>query len=302
MNVLFDMETGDPDDLITLILLLVNPDVQLRGITCYQGSPIQIGLIHHVLKLADKDIPVGGWNCEEPSELSPYYTEVVGQWKNAQASMNPVEVFQQVFAEYPNTHVLTGAPLTNLGIVLDTLPNIQIKDMVTQGGFLGDVLPPELKLKKFKNKNSFRTYNLGNDLDAFTKVNFSTNIEKLTYVTKDLCHGFLYTPEIHKNVSFGESPIQQLLKKCLEKYALAEKSKAMHDPLAMLVMIYPYLGQKVNISMNYNIDERGHPVFSSIQSTNHTMGLVTYQKDETWQKFINLCEYPLDVKVKNKIK
>jgi len=34
-NVVFDMETGDPDDLITLLMLLINPHVNLKAVTCY---------------------------------------------------------------------------------------------------------------------------------------------------------------------------------------------------------------------------------------------------------------------------
>lgn len=294
MNVLFDMETGDPDDLITLLMLLNNPDVYLRGITCYQGSPIQIGLISHVLNLANVDIPVGGWNSVEPQTLSPYYTEVVGEWPSKNATLTPVEVFKEVFEKYPDVQVLTGAPLTNLKIVLDELPHLNISNMVTQGGYLGDLA--EEPLDKFKGKNEFRTYNLGNDVEAFTAVNFSQTIEKITYVTKDICHGFLYTPAIHKEINFSSSPIGKLLKSCLEKYALANKPKAMHDPLAMLVMLYPEFAKKENINMNYRIDHRGFPVFSSVLAKGSTSGVVNYDKLFAWNKFISICENQLKLK------
>ena len=48
-NIIFDMETGDPDDLITLLLLLNNPQVNLKAVTCYEGSSIQIGLINYII-------------------------------------------------------------------------------------------------------------------------------------------------------------------------------------------------------------------------------------------------------------
>lgn len=303
MNVLFDMETGDPDDLITLLLLLNNPTVALRGITCYQGSAIQIGLINHVLRLANKEgvIPVGGWNPSEPSELSNYYPSVVGKWASTPATLTPVEVFKQVFESYPDTQVLTGAPLTNVKLVLEALPNLTIASMTTQGGYLGELVSSAQQLSKFKNKTSIRTYNLSQDPEAFDAVNSSSQIQSLTFITKDLCHGFMYTPEIHKSNHFSADPVGQLLKKCLAHYALSGKSKAMHDPLAMLYMLNPSIGQTANIHMGYRLDDKNHAVFSSqkMEATNKVsnvnnsgngrQGLVAYSPQKAWGLFTKLC-------------
>lgn len=288
MNVLFDMETGDPDDLITLLMLLANPEVQLRGITCYQGSPVQIGLINHVLNLANVSIPVGGLNEEEPKELSTYYTNVVGKWDSSQAHQTPVVVIKEVLAQYPDIHILTGAPLTNLGDLLNQTPDIKIEKMVTQGGYLGGLVADPLP--KFKGKKSIRTYNLTSDVEAFTTVNHSNQIKSLTYVTKDLCHGFIYTPEIHQSITFGSDPIQQLLKSCLEHYASAGKSKAMHDPLAMLYMLYPEIGKTIPIEMSYIVDSKGYHVFSSVEGNGTRSGLVSYDKEKAWDLFTKLCQ------------
>ena len=288
MNILFDMETGDPDDLITLLLLLNNPEVNLLGITCYQGSPIQIGLINHVLKLANQtDIPVGGWNPIEPRELSPYYANTVGKWKPAFANLSTDQVFRDALQQYPDITLLTGAPLTNVASFLKGIPHIKFPKVVTQGGYLGDLVFE--KLSKFKGRNAYRTYNLGNDLDAFTVVNNSPNIDSLTYVTKDLCHGFVYTKEIHEGIKFGQGAIPQLLKKCLGHYANSGKTKAMHDPLAMLMALYRDLGSTIPITMKYEIDDRGHPVFSSTYGNGSRHGLVSYDKEESWAKFCELC-------------
>lgn len=295
MNVIFDMETGDPDDLITLIFLLNHPKLNIKGITCYQGSPTQIGLIEHVIGLAKKDyhIPVGGWNTVEPIELSPYYKSVVGHWEPKNATLTPVEVFKQAFEKDHNIHVLTGAPLTNIKLVLEALPHLSIHNMITQGGYLGNIIPEQRQLKKFKKQATCRTYNLGNDTNAFDIVYQSPQIEKITYVTKDLCHGFLYTAEIHKEIKFGSYPLGQLLKSCLEHYASQGKNKAMHDPLAMIYMLYPEIGQPSSIHMKYSYNEKGHPVFSSeFSPAPHRFGLVDYNQEKTWQKFARLCQAP----------
>jgi pyrimidine-specific ribonucleoside hydrolase len=292
MNIIFDMETGDPDDLITLLLLLINSDVQLQGITCYQGSPIQIGLIKHVLTLANKEyIPIGGLNSIEPSELSPYYSNIVGTWDNSFALQSPTEVLKEVFTNHPDTHLLTGAPLTNIANFLKEFPNLIINKMTTQGGYLGDIVNEEQKLSKFKDRKEIRTYNLTNDTDAFTIVNSSKQIKELTYVTKDLCHGFLYSLEIHNKIIFNDTPIQNLLKKCLEYFTLSGKGKAMHDPLAMLIMLYPELGETIPINMNFNIDKKGHSVFSSQKGNTFTKGLIGYENKHAWEKFSELCSF-----------
>lgn len=290
MNILFDMETGDPDDLITLLLLLANPDVQLRAVTCWQGSPIQIGLIKHVLALANVDIPIGGLNESEPKELSPYYTDVVGQWNDAFAIQTPSDVFTKILEEFPDTKVLTGAPLTNLAKFLENTP-IHITEVVSQGGYLGDLVSEPLA--KFRGKSEIRTYNLTNDTNAFSIVNSSIKIDKLTFVTKDLCHGFMYTPEIHNSIKFGSSSIQQMLFNCLNRYSSAGKSKAMHDPLAMLYMLYPEIGTSIPIDMTFRVDNKGHSVFSSTIGNGNRFGLNYYDKDLAWEKLSNLCKEKL---------
>lgn len=290
MNILFDMETGDPDDLITLLLLLANPDVQLRAVTCWQGSPIQVGLIKHILSLANINIPVGGLNESEPKELSPYYTDVVGKWKSELATQAPIDVFLEIFKQYPDTKILTGAPLTNLSHMLENT-SIQITEVISQGGYLGNLVTEPLD--KFRGKSEIRTYNLTNDTNAFSIVNSSIKIDKLTFVTKDLCHGFMYTPEIHNSIKFGSSSIQQMLFNCLNRYSSAGKSKAMHDPLAMLYMIYPEIGTSIPIDMTFRVDNKGHSVFSSTTGNGNRFGLNYYDKDLAWEKFSNLCKEKL---------
>lgn len=286
-NIIFDMETGDPDDLITLLMLLNHPEVNLKAVTCYEGSSVQIGLIEHVIALSGKTIPVAGWNSEE-KELSPYYYEVVGQWQSSLSQMTPVELLTQELTE--DTFLLTGAPLTNIAAFLDKNPDKLIVKMTTQGGYLGSLIPEEKRLDKFKKRSAIRTYNLTNDTNAFNTINYSQQICDLTYVTKDLCHGFLYTPEIHESILFKNDAISQLLKKALGYYAIKKVAKAMHDPLAMLFMLYPDIGLRSPINMSFKV-EKGHSVFSSVEGNDQsfTYGLVEYQKDKAWEYFRKIC-------------
>lgn len=286
-NIIFDMETGDPDDIITLLLLLNNDKVQLKGVTCYEGSSLQIGLIQHIIDLSGKVIPVAGWNTEE-KELSPYYYKNFGKWKSLKAEMNPVELLYEYLTE--DVQLLTGAPLTNIALFLKKFPEKTIEKMVVQGGYLGRIIPFDKRLDKFKKRDAIRTYNLGNDTEAFNAINYSIQISDLTYVTKDLCHGFLYDSTIHNHIHFSDNNIGQLLKKSLGHYAVHNTLKAMHDPLAMLYLLYPDIGMRKSISMSFKV-EKTFPVFSSIENENNfTYGLVEYDKPKSWNYFKCLCE------------
>lgn len=285
LDVIFDMETGDPDDLITLLMLLINPQVNLKAITCYEGSAIQIGLIKHVVALSGKSIPVAGWNSED-RELNTYYYDVVGKWTPAVSECTPIELLGDKLDA--NTCLLTGAPLTNIAAFLKTYPDRVISKMTTQGGYLGELVPEDSRLEKFKKRSAIRTYNLTSDTDAFTTVNYSSQIEDLTYVTKDLCHGFVYSPETHGLTNFKDTPVSNLLKRALGYYSDKKIAKAMHDPLAMLYMLYPEIGNRIPINMSFHVDKK-HSVFSSVPGDGFTYGLATYDKELSWSHFRNIC-------------
>ena len=50
MPFVWDMETSDPDDFMTLLLLLGHPRVDLRAVTITPGTPEQVGLVRWALR------------------------------------------------------------------------------------------------------------------------------------------------------------------------------------------------------------------------------------------------------------
>merc|ERR1712151_1294860 len=46
----FDMETGDPDDVLTLLFLASHPDIDLRAVTITPGSQEQVALVRWLLQ------------------------------------------------------------------------------------------------------------------------------------------------------------------------------------------------------------------------------------------------------------
>lgn len=288
-NVIFDMETGDPDDLITLLLLLLNPQVSLKAVSCYQGSPLQIGLIQHIINLSGKNIPLGGWNSEEPKTISPYYQKVVGNWKLQEAQYTPVEIFQKFLTA--DVSLLTGAPLTNLKLLLAKEPNFTIQELVVQGGYLGSIVPEEQRLSKFKNIKSIQTYNLSNDVEAFTSVFNAPNFHKITFVTKDLCHGFKYDKNIQTTIQFQNDDISQILFNALDHYASSSKAKALHDPLAMIYLLNPEIGTTSGIFMDYQTINDKNLFYSVEDHNNKRMGLSSYSPEKSWDEIRNIIEH-----------
>ena len=60
--IIWDMETGDPDDFLTLLLLAGHPKVDLRAVTVTPGGADQIATVRWALKaLGLEDVPVGGF-------------------------------------------------------------------------------------------------------------------------------------------------------------------------------------------------------------------------------------------------
>src|SRR5260221_13901489 len=60
LDISFDCETQDPDDMMTLCLLATHPKVNLRSITITPGSDYQVGVVRHILNMLGRnDVPIG---------------------------------------------------------------------------------------------------------------------------------------------------------------------------------------------------------------------------------------------------
>ena len=69
IELVWDMETGDPDDFLTLLWLADHPRVNLRAVTVTPGSRAQIGVVRWGLRaLGRGDVPVGAYNLDHPKD------------------------------------------------------------------------------------------------------------------------------------------------------------------------------------------------------------------------------------------
>lgn len=145
-NTIFDMETADPDDLLTLCFLSHNPKVNLVAVTVTPGTPEQIGLVKVVLKLLGRDIPVGSRNINHAPDgqnlpkkyVSEFYYKCFGNlsqlptqfWANPDGT-GP-EILAKSFRDFPDATLITGAPLHNLRLLLEQHPDVLIHRWVAQ--------------------------------------------------------------------------------------------------------------------------------------------------------------------------
>ncbi|MDM8559468.1 nucleoside hydrolase [Candidatus Parabeggiatoa sp. HSG14] len=240
MNLLFDMETGDPDDVMTLCFLTSHPKIKLRAVTVTPGSNAQIGIVRHILKLTGfEHIPVGSFKMGyEKNCVSSFHYQWLGKIGESEPDNEGYKIISQTIAQYPDLTILTGAALKNFG-QLDKA--IKIKRWVAQGGFAGDnIVPPEYRLTKFEGKMTCPTYNFNGAPNEANKMLFEMTIETRYLVSKNVCHGVVYDAALHqkieavKNKSKGLNLIYQGMGQYLLKN---QQGKKLHDPLAACVAI-----------------------------------------------------------------
>src|SRR5690242_5582227 len=143
IDVIWDMETSDPDDFLTLLLLLGHPGVRLKAVTVTPGTPEQIGLVRHAItNWFGRDIPLGAYDIKRQKQcVSAWHYNVYGHIPpSTQAEYGP-ELLLRYCDE--QTTLITGAPLKNLGRCLQMvqerhLPDFRLGRLVAQGGFAGE--------------------------------------------------------------------------------------------------------------------------------------------------------------------
>jgi len=143
---IWDMETGDPDDFITLLLLLGHPQVNLLGVTVTPGTPDQVGVVRRALSWFGRDLPVGAFNIDHRTRSAPgegnhgprgecvssWHYKAFGEMPPSRDAVPGPELLHALCR--PDTTLVTGAPLKNLGGAL-RIPGFQLGRLVVQGGF-----------------------------------------------------------------------------------------------------------------------------------------------------------------------
>jgi len=252
---IFDCETGDPDDVLTIILLATHPRSRLRAVTVTPGTRGQVGLIKHVLgRLGLRDVPVGSARPDHPKDcVSAFHYKWLGQdIPDAEPDALGYEIIHDILVPPPGlivedygprgevepVTIVTGAPLSNIWAAIEH--GVHIPRIFIQGGFAGDnLMAPEDRLEKFAGKTTVATWNLGGDVKASQGVLASDLVGERHLVGKNICHGVAYTAELHERVKQVEH--LYLLAEAMTVYRDRPNphDKMLHDPLAACTAIDP---------------------------------------------------------------
>ncbi len=251
----FDMETGDPDDFLTLALLGGHPDVELLGVTVTPGTPHQIGVVRYALDRLGLDIPVGAFNVDHkkargtPDEryvtcVSAWHHKTFGEIPPSRDAEEGWVVLERLLG--PDTTLVTGAPLKNLGRLVTRTESGNLGRLFIQGGFAGQgVVPEDKQLDKFRGMVTCPTYNLNGDPKAAKRVLASDRFSERRLVSKNVCHGVSYDAAMHERVCAIPNPrvgLQLIIEGMSAYLARSPQGKKFHDPLAACCAIDPRIG------------------------------------------------------------
>jgi len=256
MDIVWDMETGDPDDFLTLLLLAGHPGVHLRAVTITPGGADQLAVVHWALEaLGMPDTPVGTFT--DPRELeqldqerkgriadrvSGWHWRAYGIEKTRKYDTRPgFEVLQENLG--PEVTLVTGAPLKNLGRLLaEPKPPRPLGRLFAQGGFAGDnIVPPERRLAKFDGMLTCPTFNLNGAPKAALEASVSPRFSDRRFISKNVCHGVSYDQEMHERFQGAVAPLAdsrhrrslELIVQGMSEYlSRRPEGKNFHDPLA----------------------------------------------------------------------
>jgi pyrimidine-specific ribonucleoside hydrolase len=283
MKVIWDMETSDPDDFLTLLLLLGHPCVRLQAVTVTPGTPEQIGLVRYALNQFGRDIPVGAYNIEHGKKcVSGWHYYAYGQIPPSLEAEDGPELLLRLCDE--QTTLITGGPLHNLGRCLRLAQErnvhaFRLGRLVAQGGFAGEgIVPEEKQLGKFKGRRTCPTFNLNGAPHAATAVLASFSIRKRVFVSKNVCHRVLYDQSLHasfqetKDACLSHALIWQGMDHYLRRHP---GGKLLHDPLAACCAIDERIGTWAEVELYSQQGEWG----ARLSPDSHTWIITDYDHE-----------------------
>jgi len=264
MNFVWDMETGDPDDFITLLFLLGHPRVKLKAVTITPGTPDQVGVVRHALQLFERDIPVGVFNIDHQTKKPPeegrhgqrgmcvssWHYKAMGPMPPSRDAVSAPALLRELCDD--DTTLVTGGPLKNLGAALK-LDGFRLGRLVVQGGFAGEgVVPPERQLAKFRGLTICPTFNLNGDPKSALAAIASPAIREKRFVSKNVCHGVVYDAAMHEQFAAVKHHAKslELIHRAMTAYLdESPDGKKFHDPLAAACAIDPSIGEWAEVEL-----------------------------------------------------
>jgi len=250
-RIIFEMETSDPDDFMTLLWLADHPDVDLLAVLVTPGSNDQCRLIRWGLDHCGRTAtPIGAlhgtawWSTVEGQRprVSSFHYDVYGtqaaEHPVGDVALGPALLIALLPTSFggPNVTVLVGSAPKNLGHIWRNHPSIALSRWIQQGGFAGDNLVAE-PLEKFRGRLTCPSFNPGGAPKDTLALLASPQIARKVFVSKNVCHGVVWTRDLHRSltarlVAEPRTGLRTMIA-ALDRY-LVDKGvgKAMHDVVA----------------------------------------------------------------------
>jgi pyrimidine-specific ribonucleoside hydrolase len=240
--VVFDMETRDPDDALTLCLLATHPRLELVAVAVTPGTPQQIAVVREILRRLERTVPVGARDTASKADaVSAFHPAWLGSLPDASADGVAHDIIAAAITSDPDTVLLTGAPLQNLRHLLRQHPSLAIRRWVAQGGFAGDnLVPPERRLAKFDGRTLCESFNFGGDKKATLAALASPQILQRDLVSKNVTHGFAWNAALQarllarRDLHAGAVLARDAMAVYLREHP---DGKLLHDPLAACAIL-----------------------------------------------------------------
>lgn len=212
MKVVFEMETADPDDFMTLLWLADHPTVDLIAVLVTPGGRDQCQLVRWALNLCNRDIPIGAlhgadwWKTQEAQKnrVSGFHYKVYGEdIKDTDSGVvaSGPDLLCERLCLNENVTVVVGSAPKNIGALFRKVPDHPLHRWVQQGGFAGDnLVPEEDRLEKFKGRITCPSFNPGGAWKQTLELCASESIEQRRFVSKNVCHGVIWDPETQRTL------------------------------------------------------------------------------------------------------
>jgi inosine-uridine nucleoside N-ribohydrolase len=257
LDVIWDMETNDPDDFLTLLFLLGHPQVHLHAVTICPGTPEQVGLVRRAVNdWFGRDLPIGAHQIERDAKaVSPWHIEAYGPVAPSIDARPGGEVLLEQCG--PDRTLLTGAPLKNLGAAMRLEASngrqLHLREAVIQGGFAGEgIVARERQLPKFAGRVTCGSFNLNGDPRTALDVQQHPGIRLRRFISKNVCHGVIYERTLHvlvaerKDGNLGLQYLWQGMERYLQR---RPEGKIIHDLVAACCAIDPGIASWAEVEL-----------------------------------------------------
>jgi inosine-uridine nucleoside N-ribohydrolase len=258
----FDMETRDPDDALTLCLLASHPAVELRAVTVTPGTPAQLGVVGALLERLAVVVPLGARAPDSPADaVSPFHRDWLGALAGRAPDAVAHELLAATIARDPATVLVTGAPLHNLRMLLRHHPEVALARWIAQGGFAGDnLVEPAARLPKFAGRTTCESFNFGGDKAGTQAALASPRIARRELVSKNVTHGVAWDAALHTRLAAVATltPGVRLMWEAMDVYLRQRpEGKLLHDPLAACAVFAPEAFRWREVEVTYAAGQWG---------------------------------------------